>query len=154
LLWIPLSGLVMSPDISVSVSPSTRFPLRWFFSGRGRFVVGDGGRLHSPDEKNVGVEWCGCRGDLLSVLLRGRRHGKNNLLPPGFVCFFLPCDLCPFFHRGSRQWSSPGQRALGPWLAEGDLFSERWRLRSFLPYSDILGVCWRRLLPWRICDAM
>jgi hypothetical protein len=44
------------------------------------------------------------------------------LLPPGFICFFLPCDLCPFFRRGGRQWSSPGQRALGPWLAEGDLF--------------------------------
>jgi hypothetical protein len=62
------------------------------------------------------------------------------LLPPGFICFFLPCNLCPFFRRGSRQWSSPGQRALGPWLAEGDLFSERWRLRFSLPYSDISEV--------------
>ena len=69
LLWVPLSGLVMSPDISALVPPLAGFPLRRFFSGRGRLVVGDGGRLHSPDEKNVGVEWCDCRGDLLSVLL-------------------------------------------------------------------------------------
>jgi hypothetical protein len=66
---VPLSGLVKSPDISVSVSPSVGFPLRRFFSGRGRLVVGDGGRLHSPDEEDVGVEWGSCYGDLLSVLL-------------------------------------------------------------------------------------
>ena len=69
LLRIPFSGLVVSPNVSALVSPSAGFPLRWFFSGRGRLVVGDGGRLHSPDEKNVGIEWRGCRGDLLSVLL-------------------------------------------------------------------------------------
>jgi hypothetical protein len=69
LLWVPLSSLVMSPDISASVPPSAGFPLRRFFSGHGRLVVGDGGRLHSPDEEDVGVEWCGSRGDLLSVLL-------------------------------------------------------------------------------------
>jgi hypothetical protein len=112
----------MSLDILASVPPSAGFPLRRFFSGHGRLIVGDGGRLHSPDEEDVGVEWCGGRGDLLSVLLRGRRNEKNNLLPPGLVCLLLPCDLRPFFRRGSRQWSSPGQRALDPWLAEGDLF--------------------------------
>jgi hypothetical protein len=76
------------------------------------------------------------------------------LLPPGLVCLLLPCDLRPFFRRGSRQWSSPGQRALGPWLAEGDLFSERWRLRFFLLHPDILGACWSGLLLWRIGDAV
>jgi hypothetical protein len=69
LRWVPLSGLVMSSDISASVSPSAGFPLRRFFSGHGRLVVGDGGRLHSPDEEDVGVEWSSCYGDLLSVLL-------------------------------------------------------------------------------------
>jgi hypothetical protein len=69
LLRVPLSGLVMSPDISASVPPSAGFLLRRFLSRCGRFVVEDGGRLHSPDEEDVGVEWCGCRGDLLSVLL-------------------------------------------------------------------------------------
>jgi hypothetical protein len=68
LLRVPLSGLVMSPDISASVPSSAGFPLRRFLSRCGRFVVGDGGRLHSPDEEDVGVEWCGCRGDLLFVL--------------------------------------------------------------------------------------
>jgi hypothetical protein len=58
----------MSPDISASVPSSAGFPLRRFLSGCGRFVVEDGGRLHSPDEEDVGVEWCDCRGDLLSVL--------------------------------------------------------------------------------------
>jgi hypothetical protein len=80
----------MSPDISASVPPSAGFPLRRFLSGCSRLVVGDGGRLHSPDEEDVGVEWCGCRGNFLSVLLCGRRHRKNNLLPPVlFVSFFL-----------------------------------------------------------------
>jgi hypothetical protein len=59
----------MSPDISASVPPSAGFLLRRFLSRCGRFVVEDGGRLHSPDEEDVGVEWCGGRGDLLSVLL-------------------------------------------------------------------------------------
>jgi hypothetical protein len=66
---VPLSGLVMSPDILASVSLSAGFPLRGFFSGRGRLVVGDGGRLHFPDEEDVGVEWGSCYDDLLSVLL-------------------------------------------------------------------------------------
>jgi hypothetical protein len=69
LLRIPFSGLVMSPNIPAPVSPSARFSLRWFFSGRGRLVVEDGGRLHSPDEEDVGVEWYGGRDDLFSVLL-------------------------------------------------------------------------------------
>jgi hypothetical protein len=69
LLRIPFSGLVVSPNVSAPVSPSAGFPLRWFFSGRGRLVVGDGGRLHSPDEEDVGVEWYGGRDDLFSVLL-------------------------------------------------------------------------------------
>jgi hypothetical protein len=66
---VPLSGLVMSPDILALVPSSAGFPLRRFLSGCGRFVVGDGGRFHSPDEEDVGVEWSSCRGDLLSVLL-------------------------------------------------------------------------------------
>jgi hypothetical protein len=37
LLWIPFSGLVMSPDVS-----APGFPLRWFLPRRGRFVVRDG----------------------------------------------------------------------------------------------------------------
>jgi hypothetical protein len=69
LRWVPLPGLVMSPDISASVPPSVGFPLRRFLSGRSRLVVRDGGRLHSPDEEDVGVEWSGCHSDLLSVLL-------------------------------------------------------------------------------------
>jgi hypothetical protein len=69
LRWVPLPGLVMSPDISASVSPSVGFPLRRFLSGRSRLVVRDRGRLHSPDEEDVGVEWSSCHGDLLSVLL-------------------------------------------------------------------------------------
>jgi hypothetical protein len=66
---VPLSGLVMSPDISASVPSSVGFLLRRFLSGYSRLVVGDGGRLHSPDEEDVGVEWCSCRDDLLFVLL-------------------------------------------------------------------------------------
>jgi hypothetical protein len=41
LRWVPLPGLVMSPDISASVSPSAGFSLRRFFSWYSRFVVGD-----------------------------------------------------------------------------------------------------------------
>jgi hypothetical protein len=54
--------------VPASVPPSAGFSLRRFFSGRGRLVVRDGGRLHSPDEEDAGVEWCCCRGDFLSVL--------------------------------------------------------------------------------------
>jgi hypothetical protein len=53
LLWIPLSGLVMSPDVSASVPPSTGLPLRWFFSGRGRLVVGDGGDSTLPMKRTL-----------------------------------------------------------------------------------------------------
>jgi hypothetical protein len=66
---VPLSGLVMSPDISSSVPSSAGFPLRRFLSECSWLIVGDGGRLHSPDEEDVRVEWCSCRDDLLSVLL-------------------------------------------------------------------------------------
>jgi hypothetical protein len=69
LLRIPFSGLVMSPNVPAPVSPSAGFSLRWFFSRCGRLVVGDGRRLHSPDEEDIGIEWCCCRCDLLSVLL-------------------------------------------------------------------------------------
>jgi hypothetical protein len=69
LRWVPFSGLVMSSNVSASVSSSAGFPLRRFFPGRSWFVVKDGGRLHSPDEEDVGVEW-NCRCDeLLSALL-------------------------------------------------------------------------------------
>ena len=69
LLRIPFPSRVMSSNVPAPVPPSAGFSLRRLFSGRSRFVVGDGGRLHSPDEEDVGVEWCCCRGDLLSVLL-------------------------------------------------------------------------------------
>jgi hypothetical protein len=69
LRWVPLPGLVMSPDISASVSPSAGFPLKRFLSERSWLVVRDGGRLHSPDEEDVRVEWSSCHSDLLSVLL-------------------------------------------------------------------------------------
>jgi hypothetical protein len=69
LLRIPFSGRVMSSNVPAPVPPSAGFSLRWFFSGCSRLVVGDGRRLHSPDEEDVGVEWGCCRGDLLSVLL-------------------------------------------------------------------------------------
>jgi hypothetical protein len=69
LFRIPFSGLVVSPNVSAPVSPSAGFPLRWFFSGRSRLVVGDEGRLHPPDEEDIGVEWYGGRDDLYSVLL-------------------------------------------------------------------------------------
>jgi hypothetical protein len=69
LLRIPFSGLVMSPNVPTPVSPSAGFSLRWFFSGCGRLVVEDGRRLHSPDEEDVGIEWCCYHGNLLSVLL-------------------------------------------------------------------------------------
>src|SRR5688572_22175217 len=54
---VPLSGLVMSPDISASVPLSARFPLRRFLPMCSRLVVGDGGRFYSPDEEDVGEEW-------------------------------------------------------------------------------------------------
>jgi hypothetical protein len=93
--------------------------LRRLFFGRSRLVVRDGGRLHSPDEEDVGVERCCCRGDFLSVLFRGQRNGKKDLLFPGLL---LPCNPCPFFCQGSRQRSLPDQRALGSHLSGDDLF--------------------------------
>jgi hypothetical protein len=69
MLRIPFSGRVMSSNVPAPIPPSTGLSLRRFFSGCGRFVVRNGGRLHSPDEEDVGVEWCCCRGDFLSVLL-------------------------------------------------------------------------------------
>jgi hypothetical protein len=62
---------MMSPDITTSVPSSASFPLRRFFPRRGQFVVGDGGRFHSPpppDEEDVGVERSCCDDKLLSVL--------------------------------------------------------------------------------------
>jgi hypothetical protein len=40
---VPLSGLVMSSNISASVPSSVGFPLRRFFPGCSWFIVGDGG---------------------------------------------------------------------------------------------------------------
>jgi hypothetical protein len=54
---VPLSGLMMSPNVLTSVPSLAGFPLRRFFPGRGWFIVGDGGRLHSPDEEDIRVEW-------------------------------------------------------------------------------------------------
>jgi hypothetical protein len=69
LVRIPFSARMMSSNVPASVPPSAGFSLGWFFSRRGRFIVRDDGRLRSPDEEDVGVEWCCCRGDFLSVLL-------------------------------------------------------------------------------------
>jgi hypothetical protein len=70
LRWISFSGFMMSRGVTTSVPSSTSFPLRRFFPRHSWFVVGDGGRFHSPpDKEDVGVEWS-CRDDkLLSVLL-------------------------------------------------------------------------------------
>jgi hypothetical protein len=67
---VSFSGFMMSPGITASVPSSTSFPLRWFFPRHGWFVVEDGGRFHSPaDKEDVWVERS-CRDDkLLSVLL-------------------------------------------------------------------------------------
>jgi hypothetical protein len=61
---------MMSSGVTALVPSSASFPLRRFFPRHGWFVVGDGGRFHSPlDEEDVGVEWS-CHDDkLLSVLL-------------------------------------------------------------------------------------
>jgi hypothetical protein len=136
---VPLSGRVMSPDVSALVPSSAGFPLRRFLSGCSRLVVGDGRRFHSPDEEDVGVEGSRCRDDLLPVFLRGRKHRKSGLTTCGLICFFPPCDPCPFFCRRGGQQSSPSRQTLGSWFAEGSLFSERWRLRFFLPRPDFIG---------------
>jgi hypothetical protein len=67
---ILFSGFMMSPGITASVPSSPSFPLRWFFPRHSWFVVRDGGRFHSPpDKEDVGVEWS-CHDDkLLSILL-------------------------------------------------------------------------------------
>jgi hypothetical protein len=80
---VPLSGLVMSPDISASVPSSAGFSLRRFLSRCDRLVVGDGGRFHSPDEEDVVVEWSSCHGDLLSILFEGGGTERS------FASFFL-----------------------------------------------------------------
>jgi hypothetical protein len=69
LLRIPFSGRVMSSNVPAPVPPPAGFSLRRFFSGCGRLAVGDGRRLHSPDEEDVGVERYCRRGDFHSVLL-------------------------------------------------------------------------------------
>jgi hypothetical protein len=67
---VSFSDFMMSPSITTSVPSSASFSLRRFFPRHGWFVVGDGGRFHSPpDEEDVGGEWS-CHDDkLLSVLL-------------------------------------------------------------------------------------
>jgi hypothetical protein len=67
---ISFSDFMMSPGVTASVPLSASFPLRWFFPRHNWFIIGDGGRIHSPpDEEDVGVEWS-CRDDkLLSILL-------------------------------------------------------------------------------------
>jgi hypothetical protein len=67
---ISLSGFMMSSGVTTLVPSSTSFPLKRFFPRNSWFVVGDGGRFHSPpDKEDVGVERS-CRDDkLLSVLL-------------------------------------------------------------------------------------
>jgi hypothetical protein len=66
---IALSSRMMSPDISAPIPPSAGFSLRRFLPRRGWFIVGDGGRLHSPNEEDVGVERGRCGDKLFSVLL-------------------------------------------------------------------------------------
>jgi hypothetical protein len=51
---VPLPRLVMSPDISASVPPSTGFPLRRFLPGCSRLVVGDGGDSTLPMKRTSG----------------------------------------------------------------------------------------------------
>jgi hypothetical protein len=67
---ISFSGFMMSRGVTTLVPSSTSFPLRRFFPRHNWFIVGDGGRFHSPpDKEDVGVERS-CRDDkLLSVLL-------------------------------------------------------------------------------------
>jgi hypothetical protein len=69
LCWIALSGCVMSSDISALIPVSAGFSLRRFFPGRSWFIVEDEGRLCSPDEEDIGVEWSRRRDEPLSVLL-------------------------------------------------------------------------------------
>jgi hypothetical protein len=48
----------MPPNISVSVPPSARLPMKRLLSWCSWFIVGDRIRFHSsPDEEDVGVEW-------------------------------------------------------------------------------------------------
>jgi hypothetical protein len=67
---ILFSGFMMSPGVTASVPSSMSFPLRRFFPRHSWFVVGDGGRFHSPpDKEDVGVERSYRDDKLLSVLL-------------------------------------------------------------------------------------
>jgi hypothetical protein len=67
---IAFSSFMMSMNISASVPSSARFPLKRFFSRRGWFVVGDGGKFHSSlDKEDIGVEWHRRSDKLLPVLL-------------------------------------------------------------------------------------
>jgi hypothetical protein len=69
----------MSPDILASVPLSAGFPLSRFLSGCSWLVVGDGARLHSPDEEDVGVE----------QLEGGGTERTTCFLPVLCVSFFL-----------------------------------------------------------------
>jgi hypothetical protein len=51
---VPLPGLVMSSNVSTSVSSSAGFPLRRFLPGRSWFVVGDGGDSTLPMKRTSG----------------------------------------------------------------------------------------------------
>jgi hypothetical protein len=75
LLRIPFSGLVMSSNVPASVPPSAGFSLRRFLSGCSRLVVGDGRRLHSPDEEYVGVVLGTC-----SQMLRIKNKATRKML--------------------------------------------------------------------------
>jgi hypothetical protein len=57
-----------------------------------------------------------------------------------FVSFFLAICVHSFIEEVDSG-VYPGQWALGPRLAEGDLFSERWRLHFFLTpiFSEFVG---------------
>jgi hypothetical protein len=69
LYWITLSGRMMSSDISAPIPASAGFSLRRFFPGHSWLIVGDGRRLYSPDEEDIGIEWNRCCDELLPVLL-------------------------------------------------------------------------------------
>jgi hypothetical protein len=67
---IAFSGFMISLNISALVPSSAIFSLKRFFSRRGWFVVGDGGKFHSSlNKEDVGVEWRRCSDKLLPILL-------------------------------------------------------------------------------------
>jgi hypothetical protein len=81
---------VMSPDILASVPSSAGFPLRRFLSRCSRLVVGDGGRLHSPDEEDVGVDGAAVVAIFFLFSFEGRDTERTIcFLPVLFVSFFL-----------------------------------------------------------------